>query len=87
MNYTPVIEDLSKQIEKLTAARSALLSLAGKPTTVNHTAKPVQGKSTITPEGRKRLAEMMRKRWAEKKRAAKKAAPKVKKITVAPKAS
>lgn len=94
MNYQPVIEDLTKQIEKLTNARSALLSLAGqtKPPALNSGLGPRPstglgprpGKSTITPAGREKLRRMMKARWAEKKRAAKKAAPK--KSTAAPKA-
>jgi len=39
------------------------------------TAKPAARKRNLSPEGRKRIADAMRRRWAERRKAAKKESP------------
>ena len=64
-----IIESIDAEISKLTAARAALASVAtskGKPGP-----KP-RKKRVLSPEGRARIAEAVKKRWAKQKAAAKK---------------
>jgi hypothetical protein len=66
MDFQPTIQALNAEIQKLTSARDTLAALDG--TQPKATAK--RRAPTISAEGRKRLADNMRKRWAEKKRLA-----------------
>lgn len=57
----PTIDILNAEIGRLTSARDTLLSLG--------VSKPTKRKApTLSPEGRKKLADNMRKRWALKKK-------------------
>jgi hypothetical protein len=57
------------------AAKTATVKLA-KPATVKFV-KPAPRKRNLSPEGRKRIADAMKRRWAERRKAVKKeAAPK-----------
>lgn len=60
MNYTQLVNDLTKQIEKLTAARDALRALGN--------GNPVHKPGTITPAGRARIAAAQRARHAKAKK-------------------
>jgi hypothetical protein len=74
-----IIAEIDEQISKLQQAR-ALLS--GTPSTVNRTGpgRPKGSKNTaaaattsprkrkLSPEGRKRIADAMKKRWAERRK-------------------
>ena len=59
----PSIDALNAEIARLTSARDTLIALGGAPK-----ATPKKKAPTLTPEGRKKLADNMRKRWAETKR-------------------
>lgn len=62
------IELIDAEIARLTSARAALAPLGTKSIQAATTKK----KRNLTPEGRKRIAEAVRRRWAKQK-AAKKA--------------
>lgn len=66
-----LLKGLDEEIKRLTEVRR-LLSPAvkrGRPKGANGKKKTVR---RLTPEGRKKIAAAMRKRWAERKKAAKK---------------
>ena len=77
-----VIAQLERQrsaIEKALAAlkaveqtghETAMVSAAGAPATGRRRGRPPKRKGGMTPEGRQRLAEAMRRRWAIKRSAA-----------------
>lgn len=60
---------LIARIETALESLKALVASQGAPA-----AKPLVKRGGMTPEGRARVAEAQRKRWAKQKRAAKKAA-------------
>ena len=85
-----MVHDIDAEIKRLTIARNALTGANGvAPTAANQSTKqptptasavkksaPVKKAREISPEGRKKIAEAMKKRWAERrKQAAKAAAP------------
>jgi hypothetical protein len=68
-----IVADLRREAERIAKAISALLGSAGAP--AKRGPKPgSQGtqkgkrRGRLTPEGRKRLSEAMKKRWAERRR-------------------
>lgn len=65
-----IIDSIDAEIARLTAARKALSSVDTKAAP----AKMTKRKRNLSPEGRKRIAEAVRKRWAKQKAGAKKAA-------------
>lgn len=79
MEVTQIVAEIDAQIQKLQQAR-ALLANASKPvgggrrgrpkgsTTAAAAATPAKRKRKLTPEGRKRIAEAMKKRWAEQRK-------------------
>ncbi|HET9088044.1 MAG TPA: hypothetical protein VFN53_11020 [Acidobacteriaceae bacterium] len=81
MDFDHVIEVIDAEIERLQQARAVLSGTAskrgpGRPkaaaarkAVTNHVAQPSTRKRRLSPEGRKRIAEAMRKRWAERKKA------------------
>ncbi len=72
MDVTRIIAELDAQISKLQQARALLAGVPiakagpGRPKgSKNNTAK---SKRNISPEGRKRIAEAMKKRWADRRK-------------------
>lgn len=78
MDFNRLIHEIDSEISRLQQARALL---TGKPTTrgpgrpkattVIHTAAPkktAKRKRRLSPEGRKRIADAMRKRWAERRK-------------------
>ncbi len=73
MEVSRIIAEIDEQISKLQQARALLAGAAqnarsgpGRPKgTTTTTAKR---KRKLTPEGRKRIAEAMKKRWAERRK-------------------
>jgi hypothetical protein len=80
MDTKQILTDLRAELNRIDQAIAALELLAGAATsTPTPTAKfvPTQAKRRgLTPAGRKRLSEMMKKRWAARRKAAVKTAPK-----------
>ena len=75
MGLKEMLADIDAEIEKLERAR-ALLTIGakrgpGRPKGVTTVVKPAKQKPhRISPEGRKRIAEGQRRRWAAKKKVA-----------------
>lgn len=70
MNTEQILQQLRDERDRLSRAIEAL---EGSATVVRRGRKPGKKNRTgsgITLEGRKRLSEMMRKRWAERRKAA-----------------
>ncbi len=72
VDVTRIIAELDAQISKLQQARALL---AGVPTVKAGPGRPKGSKNTTTkskrnlsPEGRKRIAEAMKKRWADRRK-------------------
>lgn len=80
MAKTSLIAAVDQALTALKTARKALIANAKqearttKSTTRKLTVKPVTARKGMSEEGRLRIAEAQRKRWAVSKRAAKKAA-------------
>jgi hypothetical protein len=80
-----IINDLERQKTAINNALAALRGLSadtpqrrgpGRPLGTRGPGRPPKKRSTISEEGRQRIAEAQRERWAAKKAAAKKAASK-----------
>ena len=76
MGVLEILDQIDREIAQLQQARALL---AGKPAStpkrgaaVSSASKPAKRKKkrNLTPEGRKRIAEAVRRRWAEQKKAA-----------------
>ena len=74
MDIQAIVKELKRERDRLDRAISALgdsdlSSSVGMPTpVVNRSAAPSKRRGHLTPEGRKRLSEMMKKRWAERRK-------------------
>ena len=70
MEVSKIVAELDKEISRLKEARALLAGTAPASRRVSSkkksTAKP--RKRTMTAEGRRRIAEAMKKRWAERKK-------------------
>ena len=83
MEVSRIIAEIDAQISKLQQARELLAGTArvskgpGRPKGSKNekvTAKPApSGKRRLSPEGRKRIADAMKRRWAERRKLAAKA--------------
>ena len=73
MNREQILQQLREERDRLTSAINALEGSAGRTYTPRATAKKSKSKGGgITAAGRRRLSELMKKRWAERRKAAKK---------------
>jgi hypothetical protein len=77
LNFSPIIIQLDEQIAKLQEVRALLLSnedlpkRLGRPKGSTNKLKLVKGtRGRISPDGRKRIADAMKARWAAKRKAA-----------------
>lgn len=76
MEVSRIIAEIDAQILKLQQARALLADASqpsragrGRPKGSTNVSKPAAGrKRKLTPEGRKRIAEAMKKRWAERRK-------------------
>ncbi len=80
MDFHRLIHEIDSEISRLQQARALLTGEPtkrgpGRPkTTATHkvaptaSSKPAKRKRRLSPEGRKRIADAMRKRWAERKK-------------------
>lgn len=74
MDITAIVSELKKERDRLSRAIAALEGTDSVKTGSAKIAAPAlvvrKGKSgsRLTPEGRKRLSEMMKKRWAERRK-------------------
>ncbi len=72
MGVSEILADIDREIAQLQRARDLL---AGGPVKASKKAAPVAAKKArkkrnLTPEGRKRIAEAVKRRWAEQKKSA-----------------
>ena len=71
-----ILAELNKEIAKLEEVRTLLSGepaakrKPGRPSGTTNKEKPATKKRNLTPEGRKRIAEAVKKRWAKQKKAA-----------------
>jgi hypothetical protein len=76
MGLTEILAEIDEEIAKLTQARALLVDGTvvkrgpGRPKAVTAVVKPAKKKRNLTPEGRKRIAEAVRRRWAAQRKAA-----------------
>jgi hypothetical protein len=73
-----IVAELKSQRDRLSRAIAALEGhsskvLANRSTVSHQAARTKKKRDRLTPAGRKRLSELMKKRWAEKKKKASKA--------------
>jgi hypothetical protein len=89
MDVSKIVAEIDAEIASLQQARSVLLGLdetvpslkprRGRPKGSTNAAKkvaapkPAKRKRNLTPEGRKRIAEAMKRRWAERRTTVEKA--------------
>ena len=78
MDFHRLIQEIDSEISRLQQARALLIgepvkrgpgrpkAAAGHKTAT--ASKPAKRKRRLSPEGRKRIADAMRKRWAERKK-------------------
>jgi hypothetical protein len=76
VGVSEILAQIDREIAQLQQAR-ALLSgepakTPKKAAVVPAAKKPIKKKRNLTPEGRKRIAEAVKRRWAEQKKAASK---------------
>jgi hypothetical protein len=71
-----ILAELDHEIERLQQAHTLLAGVTAtkKSAAKKAGAKPGPKKRKLTPEGRKRIAEAMKRRWAERKKQAAKSA-------------
>ena len=79
MEVTRILAEIDTQIEKLQKAREALVGIDGAEAPRKRgrprkaAAAPAEtrpgSKRQLSPEGRKRIADAMKRRWAERKKA------------------
>ena len=74
MGVSEILVQIDREIAQLQQARALLAGGAAaapkKATAAKAAKKPLKKKRNLTPEGRKRIAEAVRRRWAEQKKAA-----------------
>ena len=74
MDTQAIVKELKRERDRLNTAIAALEGADLPPTrrksspAANVPALPRKKRSRLTPEGRKRLSDMMKKRWAEKRK-------------------
>jgi hypothetical protein len=87
MDVSRILSEIDAEISRLQHARTALTGIASSETaakakrgrpkgSANKTAAPKKRKRKLSPEGRKRIADAMKRRWAERRAAAGKAGKK-----------
>jgi hypothetical protein len=73
VGLTEILSQIDREIALLQQARALLAGSAAKAKkTAVSAAKPAKKKRRLSPEGRRRIAEAVKRRWAEQKKAASK---------------
>jgi hypothetical protein len=77
VGFSEIVEQIDREIAQLQHVRALLAGKSSSPATKAAPAavaakvgKKRKKKRNLTPEGRKRIAEAVRRRWAEQKKAA-----------------
>jgi len=75
LNITKILTEMRQERDRLDQAIAALKNIGparrGRPPGRVRTKLPRKRTHRLTPEGRRRLSEMMKKRWAERRKKAK----------------
>jgi hypothetical protein len=76
MDVRRILSEIDAEIARLQQARSALTGIAGSGTVAPRRGRPKgsvnktkKRKRNLSPEGRKRIADAMKRRWAERRAA------------------
>lgn len=69
MGVIEILAQIDREIAQLQKARDLLAGFQGGAKSKPAAAKPARKKRRLTPEGRKRIAEAVKRRWAEQKKA------------------
>lgn len=74
MDVRRILSEIDAEIARLQQARSALTGIAGSGTVAPRRGRPTGSvnktrKRKLSPEGRKRIADAMKRRWAERRAA------------------
>lgn len=81
MDVSKILAEIDSKILSLQHARAAIVSLdgietekprRGRPKGSTNKKKPTKRKRNLSPEGRARIAEAMKKRWADRRKDPKK---------------
>jgi hypothetical protein len=70
VGVSEILTQLDREIAQLQQARALLTGYATKGKKSHSSSKVERKKRNLTPEGRKRIAEAVRRRWAEQRKAA-----------------
>jgi len=74
VGVSEILTQIDREIAQLQSARALLAGKSApaskKATAVSAAKKPAKKKRNLSPEGRKRIAEAVKRRWAEQKKAA-----------------
>jgi hypothetical protein len=73
VGVSEILAQIDQEIAQLQHARALLVgkaTAAPKKAAVPAAKKPAKKKRNLSPEGRKRIAEAVKRRWAEQKKAA-----------------
>lgn len=80
MDFHRLVQEIDSEISRLQQARALLIgepakrgpgrpkAASGRKVAAPAASKPAKRKRRLSPEGRKRIADAMRKRWAERKK-------------------
>ena len=63
-----IVQDLNAEIQRLTQARDLLLGKKSRPGRPAGSTGARKTGRRLSPEGRRRISEAMRKRWAERRK-------------------
>lgn len=70
MGVSEILTHIDREIAQLQQARALLTGAPAKSAKVPGVKKAAKKKRNLTPEGRKRIAEAVKRRWAEQKKKA-----------------
>ncbi|MGA3262899.1 MAG: hypothetical protein ABSC47_02510 [Terracidiphilus sp.] len=70
MGVSEILSQIDREIAQLQRARSLLGGMAAAAPAAKKSVRRRKKKRNLTPEGRKRIAEAVKRRWAEQKKAA-----------------
>lgn len=70
MGISTILEEIDKEIAQLQHAKAVLGGDTSAPTVTKGVKKAKRKKRNLTPEGRKRIADAVKRRWAAQKKQA-----------------
>ena len=70
MGVSEILVQIDREIAQLQKARAVLAGSGAAPGKPAPARKPARKKRNLTPDGRRRIVEAVKRRWAEQKKAA-----------------